>query len=91
MEISGQLNARIKGCGNAKPDVSITIWSGLFSRSNSDLIVGIKSSATVQQMQPFDSSMISSSVHVSSPQPFNISPSTPKSPNSLIISAIRLP
>ena len=44
-----------------------------------------KSSATVQQMQPLASSMILSSGQASTPQPFRISPSTPTSPNSLMI------
>ncbi|MCY1243781.1 hypothetical protein D9M72_568140 [compost metagenome] len=67
------------------------IWSGRFSRSSSLVMVGMKSSATVQQMQPLVSSMMSSSLQASAPQPFKTSPSTPRSPNSLMISAMRLP
>ncbi len=69
----------------------MTMWSGRCSRSRSLVIVGMKSSATVQQMQPLVSSMISSSVQFSAPQPFSTSPSTPRSPNSLMMSAIFLP
>jgi hypothetical protein len=69
----------------------MTIWSGRFSRSRSLVMVGMKSSATVQQMQPLVSSMISSSLQASAPQPFSTSPSTPRSPNSLMISAMRRP
>ncbi|VVT08555.1 hypothetical protein RV134_260041 [Roseovarius sp. EC-HK134] len=53
--------------------------------------MGMKSSATVQQMQPFDNSITSSSEQVSIPQPLRMSPSTPRSPNSLMMSAMRLP
>ena len=52
---------------------------------------GTKSSATVQQMQPLASSMMLSSGQVSTPQPCRMSPSTPTSPNSLMISASRRP
>ena len=51
---------------------------------------GTKSSATVQQMQPFASSTISSSVQFSTPQLRRISPSMPTSPNSLTMIARRL-
>ena len=65
--------------------------SGGFSRSNNASIVGKKSSATVQQIQPFASSIILSSSQPSIPHPANIARSIPKSPNSLIIKAMRLP
>ena len=91
VEISGQPKARTSGCGRARPEVSITIWSGGVSRPIRLSMVGTKSSATVQQMQPLDSSTISSSPQVSSPQPLRMSPSTPRSPNSLIMSAMRRP
>jgi hypothetical protein len=54
-------------------------------------MVGTKSSATVQQMQPLASSMMSSSAHASRPQPLSRLPSTPTSPNSLTMSAMRRP
>ncbi len=70
-------------------------WSGGGSRASSCSIAGRKSSATVQQMQPLASSMIEPSVQTGSPQFFaispRISPSTPTSPNSLMISARRRP
>ncbi len=76
--ISGQLKAATSGCGKAHRRVSITIWSGRSSRSRSFVMVGMKSSATVQQMQPLLSSMTSSSRQVSIPQPFRMPPSTPE-------------
>ena len=54
-------------------------------------MLGKKSSATVQQIQPFASSMISSTSHPSAAQSPNMAASMPMSPNSLTISAIRLP
>ena len=35
--ISGQLKARISGCGRARPEVSMTMWSGRSGRSSSCL------------------------------------------------------
>src|SRR5271157_5482320 len=52
---------------------------------------GAKSSATVQQMQPLASSMIAPSGQAASAQPLTRSPSTPTSPNSLMMSARRRP
>src|SRR5579859_4833234 len=54
-------------------------------------MVGRKSSATVQQMQPLASSTMSSARQVSSAQPFSKSPSKPSSPNSLTFMVRRLP
>src|SRR5579859_2288827 len=54
-------------------------------------MVGRKSSATVQQMQPLANSTISSSRQLSMAQPFSSAPSKPSSPNSLTIRARRLP
>ena len=54
-------------------------------------MVGMKSSATVQQMHPLASSRMSSSSQPSMPHPFRISPSMPMSPNSLMMSAMRRP
>ena len=67
------------------------MWSGRSARPSSCSIAGMKSSPTVQQMQPFESSIISSSRQVSSPHAASTSLSTPRSPNSLMISAMRLP
>ena len=89
--ISGQLKARTSGWGRARPEVSITMCWGGSARSSSFLMVGTKSSATVQQMQPLASSITSSSRQVSTPQPRRISPSTPTSPNSLMMRAMRRP
>src|SRR5579863_8046902 len=57
----------------------------------SPMIAGARSSATVQQMQPLASSTIASSGQAASAQPLTRSPSTPTSPNSLMISASRRP
>ena len=54
-------------------------------------MVGMKSSATVQQMQPLASSMMFSAGQSGMAQDFKISPSTPTSPNSLTTTARRLP
>src|SRR3954470_18980262 len=88
---SGQLKARMSGFGKASPLVSITMCSGGLGRSSKALMVGRKSSATVQQMQPLASSTMFSSGQSSMPQPLTSSPSTPSSPNSLMISAMRRP
>ena len=47
----------------------MTMCSGGGVRASSRCMVGTKSSATVQQMQPFESSTMSSSAQVASPQP----------------------
>src|SRR5271166_1525163 len=88
---SGQSKALTSGFGKARPDVSMTMWSGLGSRASSALTAGAKSSATVQQMQPLASSMIASRGQASSAQPLSRSPSIPTSPNSLTMSASRRP
>ena len=91
VRIFGHWNAFTSGLGRARPDVSMMMWSGGTSRSSSFCMVGRKSSATVQQMQPLASSMMSSSGQASSPQPFTSDPSTPTSPNSLMMRASRRP
>ena len=91
VRISGQLNALTSGLGRASPEVSITMCSGGGTRASRRCMVGTKSSATVQQMQPLASSTMSSSAQVASPQPSSSSRSTPISPNSLMISAMRRP
>ncbi len=58
---SGHSNAFNKGLGSASPDVSIRMWSGGLRRASNLAIVGAKSSATVQQMQPLVSSTMASS------------------------------
>src|SRR5271166_3969926 len=88
---SGQSKAFTSGFGRASPEVSITMWSGLGSRASNALTAGAKSSATVQQMHPLASSMIASRGQASSAQPLSRSPSTPTSPNSLMMSASRRP
>ena len=55
VRISGQLKALTSGFGSARPEVSMTMWSGGSARSSSASMVGRKSSATVQQMQPLAS------------------------------------
>ena len=65
-------------------------WGGS-GRSSSISMVGRKSSATVQQMQPLASSTTSSSSQPSMPQPLSTSASMPRSPNSLITNAMRMP
>src|SRR6185437_4500482 len=54
-------------------------------------MVGTKSSATVQHRQPLVSSTMASSGQFSSAQPFRMSPSMPRSPNSLTRMASRRP
>ena len=49
----------------ARPEVSMMMWSGGSARSSRAWIVGRKSSATVQQMQPLASSTMSSSLQSS--------------------------
>ncbi len=88
---SGQAKACTSGFGNARPEVSMMIWSGGSGRSRSACMVGRKSSATVQQMHPLASSTISSSSQPSMPQARSRSPSMPRSPNSLTTIARRRP
>ena len=89
--ISGQLKAWTRGCGSARPDVSMMMWSGGGVCASNCCMLGRKSSATVQQIQPFASSMMSSALQLSAPQSSSIAPSMPISPNSLTISASRRP
>ena len=56
LRIADQSKALSKGAGRASPDVSIRIWSGRGSSASRRSTVGMKSSATVQQMQPLASS-----------------------------------
>jgi len=51
-----------------RPEVSMTMWSGGSARLSSFSMVGRKSSATVQQMQPLASSTISPSLQAGMPQ-----------------------
>ena len=67
------------------------MWSGAGSRARMVRMAGRKSSATVQQMQPLASSITSSSAQSAMPQPPSSALSTPRSPNSLIKRASRLP
>ena len=64
------------------------IWSGGVGLLTIFSIVGIKSSETVQHMQPLDNSIMFSGAQLLFMHSFNISASTPKSPNSLIINAM---
>ena len=89
--ISGQLKALTSGLGSARPEVSMTMCSGGDGPVEQAFRAGTKSSATVQQMQPLASSTMLSSVQLSMPQLFRISPSMPTSPNSLTITARRRP
>ena len=89
--IVGHWKARTSGLGRARPEVSMRMWSTFGVRDRIWSSAGTKSSATVQQMQPLASSTMFSSGQASMPQPLRISPSTPTSPNSLMISASRLP
>ena len=89
--MSGQSKAFSNGFGNASPLVSITMWSGRGSKAIKASMVGMKSSATVQQMHPLASSMMFSAGQSGMAQLFKISPSTPTSPNSLTTIANRLP
>ncbi len=89
--IAGQWKACTSGLGSARPEVSMRMWSTLGERARMASRAGTKSSATVQQMQPLASSTMFSSGQVSMPQPLRISPSMPTSPNSLTITASRLP
>ena len=88
---SGQAKALTSGLGSARPLVSMTMCSGGRSRSISRRMVGRKSSATVQQMQPLASSTMSPSPQPSRPRPQSSSRSTPASPNSLTMKAKRRP
>ena len=89
--IAGQSNALSSGLGRARPEVSIRIWSGRGSRASNVSTVGMKSSATVQQMQPLASSTTFSAGQSGIAQPFRMSPSTPSVPNSLTTTASRRP
>ena len=89
--IAGQSNALSSGFGSARPEVSIRMWSGRWGIAISASIVGMKSSATVQQMQPLASSTMFSAGQLASAQDFRISPSTPTVPNSLTRIARRRP
>src|SRR5258707_7757711 len=62
-----------------------------YSRDNSLSMVGMKSSATVQQMQPLVSSMISPGAQALAAHSSTRPPSKPASPNSLTITAMRRP
>src|SRR5882757_6371507 len=88
---AGQSNAFSSGCGNASPDVSITIASSGRSRASNLSMVGMKSSATVQQIQPLVSSTISPGAQALAAHSSTSPPSNPASPNSLTITAIRRP
>ena len=90
--IAGQSKALTSGFGSARPEVSIDDVLGRGSRGRAaPPCAGMKSSATVQQMQPLASSTMFSSGQLSMPQRCRISPSTPTSPNSLTMSASRRP
>ena len=89
--IAGQLKAATSGLGSARPEVSIRMCSGGSGRSRSRSSAGTKSSATVQQMQPFGSSTMSRSSQAGMPQPARNAPSKPTSPNSLTMIARRRP
>ena len=88
---AGQSNAFNNGCGNARPEVSMTIASSGRSRASSLSMVGMKSSATVQQMQPLVSSTISPGAQAFAAHSSTSPPSNPASPNSLTITAMRRP
>ena len=77
--------------GRASPDVSIRIWSGRGSSASRRSTVGMKSSATVQQMQPLASSTMFSAGQSGMAQDCRMSPSTPRVPNSLTTTANRRP
>ncbi len=61
------------------------MWSGCGERASSASMAGTKSSATVQHRHPLASSTMFSSGQLSIPQDFRIDPSTPTSPNSLMM------
>src|SRR3954452_18975741 len=88
---AGQSNAFNSGCGNARPEVSMTMASSGRSRASNLSMVGMKSSPTVQQMQPLVSSMMSPGAQAFAAQSPTSPPSNPASPNSLTITAMRRP
>src|SRR5882757_5918141 len=88
---AGQSNAFSSGCGNARPEVSMTMASSGRSRASNLSMVGMKSSATVQQIQPLVSSTISPGAQAFAAHSSTSPPSNPASPNSLTITAMRRP
>ena len=88
---AGHAKAFSRGCGNASPEVSMTMASSGCSRDNSLSMVGMKSSATVQQMQPLVSSTISPGAQALAAHSSTRPPSKPASPNSLTMTAMRRP
>src|SRR5882757_9576156 len=88
---AGQSNAFNSGCGSANPEVSITMASSGRSRDSNLSMVGTKSSATVQQMQPLVSSTMSPGAQAFAAHSSTSPPSNPASPNSLTITAMRRP
>src|SRR6185295_19986501 len=69
----------------------MTIASSGRSRASNLSMVGMKSSATVQQMQPLVSSTISPGAQALAAHSSTSPPSKPASPNSLTITAMRRP
>ena len=69
----------------------MTIASSARSRDSNLSMVGMKSSATVQQMQPLVSSTISPGAQALAAHSSTSPPSNPASPNSLTITAMRRP
>src|ERR1700722_4003530 len=88
---AGQAKALSSGCGKARPDVSITMASTGQSPDSNLSMVGTKSSATVQQMQPLVSSTMSPGAQALAAHSSTNPPSKPASPNSLTITAMRRP
>src|SRR3954454_7400073 len=88
---AGQSNAFKSGWGSARPEVSMTMASSERSRASNLSMVGMKSSATVQQMQPLVSSTISPGAQAFAAHSSTSPPSNPASPNSLTITAMRRP
>mmetsp|Transcript_1792 Transcript_1792/g.7464 ORF Transcript_1792/g.7464 Transcript_1792/m.7464 type:complete len:203 (+) Transcript_1792:528-1136(+) len=73
------------GAGSARPVVSMMMWSNASFRRMSLLRIRMRSWRTVQQMHPLFISKISSLVSTTRPS------STPTSPNSFSMMAMRLP
>src|SRR5688572_11306171 len=88
---AGQSNAFKSGCGKARPEVSMTIASSGRSRASNLSMVGMKSSATVQHIQPLVSSTMSPGAQAFAAHSSTSPPSNPASPNSLTITAMRRP
>src|SRR3954454_24268849 len=88
---AGQSNAFKSGWGSARPEFSMTMASSGRSRASNLSIVGMKSSATVQQMQPLVSSTISPGAQAFAAHSSTSPPSNPASPNSLTNTAMRRP